>query len=78
MLKKLRENREVVFEIIAIVLIVLFAVSLAPKSLQNDTFYTVTIGKYISENGIDFKDHYSWHEGLPYTYPHWAYEWLRF
>ena len=78
MLKKLRENREVVFEIIAIVLIVLFAVSLAPKSLQNDTFYTVTIGKYISENGIDFKDHYSWHEGLPYTYPHWAYDFVMY
>ncbi len=23
------------------------------------------------ENGIDMKDHFSWHEDLPYTYPHW-------
>ena len=38
------------------------------------TFYTVTIGKLISENGIDGQDHFSWHEGLPYEYPHWLYD----
>ena len=26
------------------------------------------------ENGIDMKDHYSWHKDLPYTYPHWMYD----
>lgn len=26
------------------------------------------------ENGIDMKDPFSWHENLPYTYPHWAYD----
>ena len=67
-------NKELVLDIIAIALIIFYAISLSPKSLQNDTFYTVTIGKYITENGIDMQDHFSWHEGLPYTYPHWLYD----
>lgn len=71
---KFKKNKELIFEIIAILLIILYAVSLSPKALQNDTYYTVTIGKQIIENGIDFKDHYSWNEDLPYTYPHWLYD----
>lgn len=67
-------KKEMKFTILAIILIILFAISISPKSLQNDTFYTVTIGKLISENGIDMEDHFSWHEGLPYTYPHWLYD----
>ena len=74
MFKKLKENKEMVFEILAILLIILYAVSLAPKTLQNDTYYTVKIGELITQSGIDFKDHFSWHEDLPYTYPHWLYD----
>ena len=73
-LTKIENNKIKIFGVIAIVLIILFAISLSPKRLQNDTFYTVTIGKLISENGIDYQDHFSWHEGLPYTYPHWLYD----
>lgn len=66
--------KKIIFEVIIIVLISIFSFSLAPKTLQNDTFYTVTIGNYIINNGIDMKDHFSWHEDLPYTYPHWAFD----
>ena len=66
-------QKKIIWEIIAIILIVFFAVSLSPKRLQNDTFYTVSIGKLILENGIDMQDHFSWHN-LPYTYPHWLYD----
>lgn len=69
-----QKNKTIIFEIIAIFLIALFSFSLAPKGLQNDTFYTVTIGNLIQDNGIDMKDHFSWHEDLPYTYPHWLYD----
>ena len=65
-------NKKRVFNIIAIVSIVIFAFSITPITLQNDTYYTVAIGKHILENGIDMKDPFSWHENLPYTYPHWA------
>lgn len=71
---KLENRKELIFGILAIILIVVFTKSISPRRLQNDTFYTVTIGKLISENGIDMEDHFSWHEGLPYTYPHWLYD----
>lgn len=62
------------FHILAIVCIILFCVALTPITLQNDTFYTIRIGELILNNGIDMQDHFSWHENLPYTYPHWAYD----
>lgn len=63
-----------IFIIIAVILIIIYAISLSPKTVQNDVFYSVKIGELITENGIDFQDHFSWHENLPYTYPHWLYD----
>ena len=62
------------FNILAILLIVVFAISITPVTLQNDTYYTIKIGEYITQNGITMQDPFSWHENLPYTYPHWAYD----
>ena len=74
LLNKLEQNKQIIFGVIAIILIAVFAFSISPKHMQNDIFYTVTIGKYIRDNGIDGIDHYSIHEGLPYEYPHWLYD----
>ena len=74
LLEKANNHKEIIFEIVAVILIILFAVSISPKTLQNDTFYTVSIGNLIMENGIDMQDHFSWHDNLPYTYPHWLYD----
>ena len=62
------------FIIMAIICICLFVIAIVPKGLQNDTFYTIKLGKLILDNGIDMKEHFAWHEGLPYTYPHWLYD----
>ncbi len=62
------------FTIIAVICIIILSIAVSPISLQNDTFYTIKIGEHIMQNGIDMKDHFSWHEDLPYTYPHWAYD----
>ena len=67
-------KKEKLFGVLAIILIIIFSISISPRQLQNDTFYTVTIGKLIAEDGIDGIDHFSWHDGLPYTYPHWLYD----
>lgn len=72
--KKLKEDKNLQFEILAIILIIIFSVSIAPRSLQNDTFYTIKIGEHILQNGIDMQDPFSWHENLSYTYPHWLYD----
>ena len=70
------KNKKVIyFEIMAIILIAIFCISLTPKTLQNDTFYTIKIGEHIIENkGIDMMDPFSWHQDLEYTYPHWLYD----
>ena len=62
------------FNILAIFAILIFCFAITPKTLQNDTYYTIKIGEHIMQNGIDMKDPFSWHEDLPYTYPHWAYD----
>ena len=62
------------FIILAIICICIFSVAIVPKGLQNDTFYTIKLGELILENGIDMQEHFAWHEGLPYTYPHWLYD----
>lgn len=62
------------FVIMAIICICLFIIAIVPKELQNDTFYTIKLGELILNNGIDMQEHFAWHEGLPYTYPHWLYD----
>ena len=69
--EKIKEKKNIISEIIILILIAFFSFSVAPKTFQNDTYYSVAIGNLIIENGIDMKDHFSWHEDLPYTYPHW-------
>ncbi len=73
---KLRKhiNININFTIIAIILIIAFCISITPVTLQNDTYYTIKIGELIKNNGIDMMDHFSWHENLNYTYPHWLYD----
>lgn len=68
------KNKKMKFNILAICLIVLLAFAISPVTLQNDTYYTIKIGEQIVQNGIDMQDHFSWHENLPYTYPHWLYD----
>lgn len=72
--KSIKINK-IKFNILAIFAIIIFSIALTPVTFQNDTYYTIAIGKEIVETGtIDMKDHFSWHENLPYTYPHWLYD----
>ena len=66
------------FNILAIVCIILFCAVLTPITFQNDTFYSIKIGEHILNNGIDMQDPFSWHEGIPYVYPHWLYDTLTY
>ena len=62
------------FSIIFLILSFIFALGLVKKSFQNDTFYTIKIGELIINHGIDMLDHFSFHNTLAYTYPHWLYD----
>lgn len=68
------KSLKIAFNILAIFCLTLFCISIVPKGLQNDTFYTIKLGQQLRETGVDYVDHYSWHENLPYMYPHWLYD----
>ncbi len=57
-----------------IFILICISTFLVTKTLQNDTFYSIKIGDYILNNGIDMKDHFSAIQNLPYTYPHWLFD----
>ena len=67
-------KKEKTFKYAFIIWTIILAIGLVKKTLQNDTFYTIKIGELILKNGIDMLDHFSFHTGLAYTYPHWLYD----
>lgn len=72
--EKLPNKKILIFNILAVICIVIFCIAITPITFQNDTYYSVAIGESITQNGIDGKDHFSWHENLNYEYPHWLYD----
>lgn len=70
----MKEKATIKFNIIAIISVIIMAFCVTPITFQNDTFYTIKIGEQIAQNGIDMMEHFSWHEGLSYTYPHWLFD----
>lgn len=71
-------NVDIKFAALAVIYLVFICISVTPITFQNDTFYTIKIGELIKNSGIDMMDHFSWHENLPYTYPHWLYDFLTY
>lgn len=53
---------------------ILIGIAITPKEFQNDLFYTIKVGESITQNGLDFIDHFSWHNNLTYTYPHYLFD----
>lgn len=73
-MKKYSKNDKKRFGYLFLIWIIICSLMLVRKSFQNDTFYTIKIGELILDNGIDMLDHFSFHNGLLYTYPHWLYD----
>lgn len=77
--KKSDKVNNVLFDCLAAICLIIIAIAVVPKTLQNDTFYNIKCGEYILKNGIFnlVQDPFSWHV-LPYTWPHWLYDLLTF
>lgn len=73
--KRSEKATNIIFDVLAIICIIIIAISVTPKALQNDTFYNIKCGEYILKNGIFnlTEDPFSWHN-LQYTWPHWLYD----
>lgn len=63
------------FNIIVIIIIILFSIGTIPKSFQEDTFYMIKVGEYVFNNGMQVIENriepFTWHTEMTYTYPHW-------
>ena len=64
--KYLKEKK---FVISTSIFLMILCIGFVKMAYQNDTFYTIKIGELILNNGIDMKDHFSFHN-MAYTYPH--------
>ena len=73
--KKSEKATNIIFDCLVLICIIIMAIAVVPKSLQNDTFYNIKCGEYLVKNGITnlTQDPFSWHN-LPYTWPHWLYD----
>lgn len=48
--------------------------SIAPKTFQNDTFFTLAVGQKILQEGIYTEETFTWHEGLEYQNVRWLFD----
>lgn len=60
--------------IIIAILIVIFTISLVPKTLQNDTFWSIKLGQEILEHGIKSEEELVWHKNLKFVNPRWLFD----
>ena len=66
--------KEKIKKLIPILLIIIFMISIVPKTFQNDTFFTIAIGNDILENGVQKEEKLVWHDGLEFTNPRWLFD----
>lgn len=71
-MKETNQKRALVF---LSIIVAIFTIGIVYKTLQNDTFFNIAIGKHLLENGIDMKEHFTWaDDDLYYTHSHWLFD----
>lgn len=60
--------------IVILLLIVIFTMSVVQKMFQNDTFFSITLGQRILENGFESEEKLVWHEGMKFVNPRWLFD----
>lgn len=72
-MNKLKKCLKCATFIMIIIFILIESFLILKKEFQNDTFYSIKIGEYLTQNGINSlkTDVFSWHENLRYCNPHW-------
>lgn len=67
-------KKKYIINIIQVILIILFTISLVPKEFQNDTFFTIALGERTLEYGIEKVDQLVWHENLEFIHLRWLFD----
>lgn len=71
----MKKSNKIIFNIIIIVAVIFLTIATVPKTLQEDTYYMIKVGEYVSQNGMSVIDErieaFGWVPNLIYTYPHW-------
>ena len=71
----MKEKKQNKLLIILSIVIAIFTIGVVFRTLQNDTFFNIAIGKHLLENGIDMKEHFTWAANdLYYTHSHWLFD----
>ncbi len=60
--------------ILLIIILVIFSICIVRIEFQNDTFFSIAVGRQILDTGVDMQEHLTWHEGFTYTYSHWLFD----
>ena len=60
--------------IILIFFLIIFISTTVEITFQNDTFFTIALGRDILENGINTQEKLVWHENLNFFNPRWAFD----
>ncbi len=58
--------------------IILICICMLRITFQNDTFFSIAVGRQIEDTGVDMVEHLTWHDNLSYTYSHWLYDILNY
>ncbi|MBR4619312.1 MAG: hypothetical protein IKO49_08410 [Bacilli bacterium] len=66
-------NKKIRLVLVFLLIILCIAYTIKTFDSNNDMFYLIKLGKDIVNNGIDFRDHYSWVAEFSYSYPHWLF-----
>ncbi|MBR3882474.1 MAG: hypothetical protein IKJ36_04305 [Clostridia bacterium] len=72
----MKSNKKLIniINIMFIVVLCLFAVSLVEKKFQNDTFFTIALGQRTVEHGIEEYDQLVWHDNLRFIHLRWLFD----
>ena len=71
----MKEKNQKKLLIILSIIVAIFTIGIVFRTLQNDTFFNIAIGKHLLENGIDMKEHFTWvSNDLYYTHSHWLFD----
>ena len=71
--KKSNQSNKKMFNLIIILLLIFIGISVADKYFQNDTFFTIALGKETLKNGVHNKEVLTYHTGFKYYNVRWLF-----